>query len=231
MSAEAPDPWDDARWERKCALHLQWVDELLIWIDQQPYAFGRAFPNRTVRSLYFDSAMLDDFVENLAGTSVRKKLRLRWYDDDSRRATLEVKSKRNQLGVKHSFKIELPQPLEDLEFTDLPGILAAQLPEHALPLLTRGAVPAALITYDRRYFVSADGRIRVTLDENIQTWEQLGCRRLNDRRPDAFPHVVVLEIKYAAEFDSELRSMLGFLPGRISRFSKYAIGLQALLDV
>ena len=33
--------------------------------------------------------------------------------------------------------------------------------------------------------------------------------------------LVVLELKYAGELDTEVRSLIGSLPGRLSRFSKY----------
>jgi len=225
--------WKAARWERKCVVHLEHIDALRVWIDQQPLAFRRAYPARTVCSLYFDTAFLDDFQLNLAGASDRKKLRLRWYGSHSavKTAVLEVKHKRNQLGIKHAYPVQLSSPLDELLLDSLAGRLAAQLPEEARVLFQRGGLPAVLITYFREYFVSADGRVRLTLDQDIQVYEQRYASRCNDRHRDIFPEVVVLEIKYSEELDTEVRSVLGSLPGRLSRFSKYAVGLQTVLDV
>lgn len=225
--------WQNARCERKCVMHAECIDHLRVWIDQQPLAFRRAYPNRCVRSLYFDTALLDDFQLNLAGVSDRKKLRLRWYgnDSESRTAVLEVKHKRDQMGIKYAYPIEFAQPLAQIPLDSLPQLLTSQLPEEARVLFERGAVPAVLLTYQRDYFVSADGRVRVTLDQDIEVYEQRYACHLNERRPDAFPELVVLELKYSGELDAEVRSLIGSLPGRLSRFSKYAVGLTTVLDV
>jgi len=230
---QKPDPWDSARWERKCVVHRSRLDALRVWVDEQPVAFRRAWPSRTVCSLYFDSALLDDFRLNLAGVSERKKLRLRWYGSGrgAKNAVLEVKCKRNHLGIKHHYPIELSEPLAELPLPSLADRLAAQVPDEAQVLFQRGGLPTLLVCYEREYFVSADGRVRLTLDQDIEVFEQRESTRLNHLYRDWFPDVVVLELKYDGALDTEVRSLLGSLPGRLSRFSKYAIGLQTTLDV
>ena len=39
----------------------------------------RTFPNRTINSLYFDTASLNDYHDSEEGTVPRKKIRVRWY--------------------------------------------------------------------------------------------------------------------------------------------------------
>jgi hypothetical protein len=43
--------------------------------------------------------------------------------------------------------------------------------------------------------------------------------------------VVVLELKYDSVLDSEVRAALETLPRRLARFSKYTVGMQAILGV
>lgn len=233
MSDAYEDLWAAARWERKCVVPSEQIDSLRVWVDEQPLAFRTAYPSRTVRSLYFDSALLDDFQLNVSGVSDRKKLRLRWYGDSSdvQRATLEVKAKRNQLGIKHAWPVEFDRPLSRIPLMELGDQMAPQIPVEARLLLERGGIPSALIVYDRDYFVSADGRVRITLDHDIDVYEQIGAPELNHSRADVFPEVMVLELKYPGDMDTEVRALLGYLPGRLSRFSKYAIGIQTLMDV
>ncbi len=39
-------------------------------------------PDRFVNSLYFDDLKMSSAADNLAGLSVRKKVRMRWYSQD-----------------------------------------------------------------------------------------------------------------------------------------------------
>ncbi len=221
------------RFERKCVADANREHELRLWIEQQRAAFRVAYPTRVVQSLYFDSAELESFGEALSGVSARQKTRLRWYGEDSsvERAVLEAKHKHNEFGWKETFEIQLPVPLTEMTLSSLAVVVAAQLPETRRTLLERGEAPVALIRYRREYYVSADHRIRATLDCDIRVFDQWGSPRLNFWRPTSFPPVSILELKYDAGLDREVRDRLESLPTRLSRFSKYSVGVQSLLGV
>jgi hypothetical protein len=226
------DLWQNARYERKYVVNEVHIDALRGWAEQSRLAFRHAFPERIVQSIYFDSPALDDLQDGLSGAGDRRRVRLRWYGEacDVPRAVLEIKCKQNTLGIKLSHEIELPAPLDRVELSALPRIIARRIPDELGPHLESASQPTIALRYRREYMVSADGRIRVTFDREIRSYDQQGYARLNTRHATPFPPAVVMELKYPAEH-SEVPSLLDHLPTRMSRFSKYTIGQQALLGV
>ena len=87
--------------------------------------------------------------------------------------------------------------------------------------------PTLLNRYTRRYYISTDHRFRVTLDREISYF---GMRGL-DRTPTApVPAMsgTVLEAKYPVAEDKSARMMLNSFPFRLSKHSKYALGIKYL---
>ncbi len=83
--------------------------------------------------------------------------------------------------------------------------------------------------YEREYFVSRDGKLRVTLDAHQRVFDQRFGERPNLTRPANLPATVVGEFKFAHEdFSLGSRAIQGFRV-RASRNSKYVIGVQSLL--
>jgi SPX domain protein involved in polyphosphate accumulation len=232
-SIEKANIWHDERHERKCVLAAADYDLLTSWIDRQEMAFRRTYPQRVVQSLYFDSHSLDDFGDTLSGVGDRKKVRLRWYGGDCRvrQAVLEVKCKRNMLGVKLSYPMDLPAPLSSINLELLVKLIAQRLPEEVRAGVEYANQAVALVEYKREYFASWDQRVRITLDRDLRVYDQLDSGHINDARVSPLPELAVLELKYAAEIDHEVRASLEALPHRLSRFSKYSIGVQRLLGV
>ncbi|MBO5208765.1 MAG: polyphosphate polymerase domain-containing protein [Lachnospiraceae bacterium] len=126
-----------------------------------------------VKSLYFDSINNIDYMEKLAGTEKRKKIRLRIYDEDADFAKLELKQKEGAYQQKKSLLVtkEVAKKLMAGEYgclLDYPEEIAARLYE----LLVLGAYrPAALIEYDRRAFVYKEYSTRITFDKNVRSSE------------------------------------------------------------
>ena len=225
--------WSTARFERKCVAAGDEASTLTRWLDEQPLAFRPTYPERTVQSLYFDSMQFGSVEDNLAGIVDRTKLRVRWYGDstDVSHVRFEVKWKNNQLGVKICYPLELHAALDSLQFTELTRCIRELLPSEARPLFERMSEPVLTTRYRRRYFESADGQVRATLDGQIQIFDQYEFAILNTNLPAISPRVAILEVKYPASVDSWVRASIEPLPTRLSRFSKYTVGVQALLGV
>ncbi len=186
-----------------------------------------------MQSLYFDSMDLGSFEDNLAGIAGRRKARMRWYGDaiNVRQARLEIKCKRHRLGLKFSYPLELDAPLDSLPFPELSSCIRERLPDEAQILFGRMSEPVLTTRYRRRYFASADGRVRVTLDRKIQIFDQYEFATLNGDLPAILPEISILEVKYPARIDSWVRESMEALPTRLSRFSKYTVGVQTILGV
>ena len=82
--------------------------------------------------------------------------------------------------------------------------------------------------YRREYFVSPDGKVRVTLDARQAVYDQRPRPRPNLSRRANLPDTLVLEIKFGRS-DRKLGSnMMRGIPIRVSRNSKYVIGVRAI---
>jgi hypothetical protein len=222
---------DEARQEIKCILEPGRDAALARWIALHPAAFREAYPERRVNNLYFDSLDLGCFGENLSGVSSRTKCRLRWYGDGvtARRATLEFKGRRNLSGSKRRHEVEFRTELGDLTFEEILRTTALGLPEAERARFD-GMVGAVLLNhYRRRYFVSFDGRVRVTVDRDLAFYDQRSRPGPDTRFRVNSPDVIVFECKYASKDDAQTRKAISDLPARVTRCSKYALGVQWIL--
>ena len=222
---------DEARQEIKCILEPGRDAALARWIALHPAAFREAHPERQVNNIYFDSLDLGCFGENLSGVSGRTKCRLRWYGEGTaaRKAVLEFKERRNLSGSKRRHDVEFQAELGDLSFDEILRTTTLGLPD---PERTRfdGMVEAVLLNhYRRRYFVSFDGRVRVTVDRDLAFYDQRSRRGPDTRFRANSPDIIVLECKYASDDDAHTRQAISDLPARLTRCSKYALGVQWIL--
>ena len=78
--------------------------------------------------------------------------------------------------------------------------------------------------YHRRYYVSRDGKFRLTLDTNM-AFHRVGglTKRLARRRVDH--RNVIVELKYGVDEDVAASRVSGFFPFRVTKSSKYVQGI------
>ena len=69
--------------------------------------FKKAYENREVSSIYFDTLNYDFLRANIDGIGIRKKYRIRWYNHDYKNIFFEEKSKKNFLVSKKVSKVNL----------------------------------------------------------------------------------------------------------------------------
>lgn len=207
----------DWRYERKFRVQGLQRPALEAWLHQHPAGFRRAFPNRQINNIYYDTADLRCYSENMAGINVRNKYRIRWYGQGLQQALaprLEVKMKHNELGRKHIEK------LADFELKNLPVLrdvspFVFNTGENYFPALSN--------RYYRSYFISADGHFRMTIDDQM-SFQSPDQTRVNSL---AWHDIgdVVLELKYTQEDDDEVQFITKHIPFRQTKNSKYANGL------
>jgi hypothetical protein len=200
-------------------------------IRMHPAGFREIFPPREVNNLYLDTPGRADFYEHVQGISSRSKTRIRWYGPlygPIGRATLELKIKRGGVGCKESY------PVADFALNRAadPSTLRSVLQALRAPASIRAAVdlrqPSLVNRYARRYYLSADGRVRLTLDTNLQYYDPR-----DPSRPRAHPlrdaQPLVVELKYAPDHAETAAEIVNRLPFRITRCSKYVEGVRRLL--
>jgi VTC domain len=220
-----PD-WADARLELKSVVPEKSFAGVAAWIKARPETFRVAFPDRTVNNVYMDTPALDSWADNVAGLSARVKVRLRWYGPEPTPSPgqLEVKLKRNKLGLKLNFDAPI-EPVGTRWSSILRNLRDCLVPEGA-KWLSLHSDPVLLNRYVRRYLVSNDGKLRVTFDFDHEVRDQRHSSVVNLRPVRRLTRYVVVEVKCAATDATSASRMLASFPARLSRFSKYSQGLE-----
>ena len=234
MEGSSPPGFSPAlRYEIKLVCDEHWLPQARSWIRLHPAGFGVAYPPRRVNSLYLDTPHLSSLNDNLAGLNARQKLRLRWYGYGNEAATdiqpyLELKQKRNLLGRKKRYllpcRLDLTRPWREI----LETVRANTGPDWQAVLQTVDQ-PTLLNSYEREYYVTPDGAIRITLDFAQVAYDQRLAPRPNLRVRLPIAATVVLEIKAAAEQAERVAEVVGPFPVPRGRNSKYAHGLRVAL--
>ena len=164
----------DARRETKFVVPETEAQRIFHWIRLHPEGLQASYPSRWVNSIYFDTFEFSAYRQNLDGASQRTKVRYRWYGAAKYpvAGTLEVKCKRNYFGWKLKFPIETLECNERTQWSELLSQLHARLSDEAMSWLQMNPQPAILVRYFRHYFETPDGKIRATLDERQQMFDQ-----------------------------------------------------------
>lgn len=233
--AYLPQPLEqaDGRFEIKFLADPDAAPLIAQHIRFHPAGFRKSFPERVVSNLYFDNELADGYDANLAGVSERAKVRLRWYASrwDTEGAKLEVKFKRNQIGWKLHFDAPAQQLRHGGSWRDFVTELGDGLPQAGAAWLAPLSRPVLINRYRRKYFISADNRFRITIDDRIETFNQWLSGRINLRcHPGRPTNVTVVELKFGITDRDRAQSIIDRLPLRRSRFSKYAEAAEVCLS-
>lgn len=219
------------RYERKFRVEGLAAAEVRALVRLHPAVFSEIYEPRWVDNLYLDTPGRSEVQRTVDGLSRRAKFRIRWYGPlfgRIERPALEIKRKEGQRGSKSAF------PLPPFELG--PGFsaerLAAWLAKASLPDEVRAALaplePVLLNRYRRAYYLSGDRAFRLTLDSELEFYElrQLDNAFLHRRSdPD-----LILELKYGGDEDDEADRITAAFPFRLTKSSKYANGVERLLD-
>jgi hypothetical protein len=220
-----PHEW---RFERKFNNTDLSYAEVESIVRLHPALFRPIFQPRWVNNIYFDSSELDSFHDNVDGALFRTKSRIRWYGElfgTIEKPILEFKFKRGLLGRKETHRLA-PFFIGDGfdSETVSSNLSASDLPETVI-LHMKNSTPTLVNRYCRKYFRSADGRYRITMDSEQQFYSvgprnnRFLCRAENNND-------VILELKYAQAHDMDAEQITTQFPFRLSKSSKYVSGVE-----
>ena len=161
------------------------------------------FEPRLITSVYFDTPDLNMFNDSEEGLLPRKKVRIRWYNDD-KLFTLENKTSSMEGRFKVTSKLE--NHISESELNTKKRMDAQY--GHIQPTLK--------VSYKRSYYVF--NKMRITFDKDIcyQNLKYADTRKYHD--PER-----VIEIKIPANCPDDFVERL--IPFPTARFSKYSRGL------
>ncbi len=214
------------RCERKLVLPEARQHAVEALVRGHPALFRETFPPRTVHNVYLDTPDRRCYRTHVDGAAERSKVRIRWYQPAGAGAAtppaLEVKTRRGQTSRKRTW------PLEGLDGVCLvqggPALAAAVSARVTAPIAAAlsGLRPSLHNRYRRRYFLSGDGRFRLTVDDAVRFAGPAGGVEV--RWAGA-----VLELKYAAAAEGVADRVTAPWPLRVVRFSKYCAGVELLV--
>lgn len=227
MAMQVPE---DARLEIKFVSYEVEYQKLLSWLATHPAGFSSAFPPRLVNNVYFDTHCYSAFTENLMGVSARTKVRYRWYGASIEPdiGVLEVKRKRNYFGWKLHYKVPDKPGTQGSSWRDIRQNLRKHLSQEGRIWFDANPFPILINRYHRLYFLSADGRIRATVDTKQAVWDQRFKSYPNYEHCANLPNSLVVEFKFNREDRDFASSVLQGMPLRVSRHSKYINGVRAV---
>lgn len=219
------------RYERKFLAPEHTPSGVLAAVRRHPALFREAYPARRVNSLYLDTPARQDYFEHVNGAPSRVKTRIRWYGNPDgliEKPALERKSKHGLV----SGKLVFPLPPLSAGNGIAPPDLNAALDRAALPpelrLVLRYLQQAVVVSYLRHYLQSADGCFRLTLDSQLRfSGVNPGTGNLAPAQPRPFP--VIIELKFDPRFAGHAALAANAWPYRLSRCSKYVLGIERLL--
>jgi hypothetical protein len=215
------------RFERKFVLSTlsrAGVENIVL---THPAAFQEIHHIRAVNSIYLDTVQLTYYNDNVVGSSNRRKLRIRWYNDmfgEVRKPVLEIKIKNGLVGHKLSYPL-IPFKIDrDFNIDYLKDIFNhSDLPEWVIDEL-KFCEPSLFISYTRRYFQSFFREFRITVDDQM-IYQDIRRRNNTFLRSMKDDIDVILELKYDFDLDNKAQSITNYLPFHLTKSSKYVNGI------
>lgn len=225
----------NARYEFKIPCDPALLPEIEAWVRLHPAHWRVSYPSRQVHNIYFDSPDLHDFNANLSGVGRREKLRLRWYGPNLARvagAQLERKCKEGLAGWKEIAFFSGALDLSGATWPALLAMLREGLDAHARLWLAARNGPVLINSYQRAYYETPDGALRLTLDTQLRAYEQRSSLAPNLTRRALQAELMVVELKGPVDDASTQRiaQVLQAFPLRVGRFSKYLHGVLGMPD-
>jgi hypothetical protein len=158
---------------------------------------------------------------------MRIKLRLRWYDTKlpEKNAFFEIKRRNNNIVRKERYAITSHRPLSRMTYAEIISGLLHVLPETPKELLRMRQQPVILIRYKRKHFKARDVSlpIRITLDRQIEGFEQIGAKMPLMKFKTPLHDRIVLEAKSTIGEEKNIPKLLYPLRPRMGKFSKYVL--------
>ncbi len=220
------------RFERK--FYISQNDEYLVDINIKlhPALFHTLHHERRVNNIYFDSIDLGHYESHLAGVAARSKIRVRWYGDTFgtvAHPVLEIKMKNGEVGMKKSFHLTSFSVENCIKQSTLQSLVSKSSLSPYWRALLQDLRPVLLNSYVRTYWISADGEVRLTVDRD---WTSYSVSTTSFLRsiPPVTHDGVILEMKYLTRDQKRAAAIASNWPWRLTRNSKYVVGMEKLIS-
>lgn len=180
-----------------------------------------------VSSIYFDDSQNTCYYENENGVDPREKFRIRIYNRDMGRISLECKKKQAGKTRKKSLPLETEQCREllygKIGWMNMDNAL---FNKFALQYRMNHLRPKVIIEYERTAYVYPQGNVRITFDRNLSACRDTESFGQADagRIPILPSGWHILEVKYDELLPDYIYNAAGIDGLRQTAYSKYYMG-------
>lgn len=204
------------RYERKWIVKAEHYNKLIYDIIKFNIKFEKAYSDRYVNSIYFDISNLFSVRENFYGLTEKRKFRVRWYGDKKiiNTPVLEIKEKYGWINKKKIIRLE---KIDNLDISKKQNIIKIENIINKKLNYHKRLIPLVSTHYLRKYLVSEEKKIRITIDRFIQSGEFINYNFIN-RGLDL--KKLIFEMKYEKKYDDFVKNKL-IHDYRIAKNSKF----------
>jgi SPX domain protein involved in polyphosphate accumulation len=210
---------------------------ILPFVEYDPFVKEGEVKEYTVRSIYFDSSKFNYYHEKIDGIKIRKKLRVRSYDNNSgdNLVFLEIKNKYDNFIGKNRAPIRFhnlanlleTKSIETYALTNNGYANSIQDGEKFLHHICKsGLIPTILIVYEREAFFSKfDSSFRITFDKNLRFYDRPQIEGLyrDEDLEYATPNHFTLELKFTNGYPKWMQNIVQEFNLQRRSVSKYTI--------
>lgn len=224
------------RYELKSVYPFRKYGDVLNTLFSSRFLIKEIYHERFINNIYFDTLGYSDYLANLHSEPNRKKYRIRWYGELKgavKRPMLELKYKKGMTGGKKALPLPEYAFGERFSYAAYASSLRGSFRNDGEAgfltdeLLQRD--PVLVNRYARRYFLTADGKFRITLDRDMWFYSYPMALRMQDYRFGTRAPNMVMEVKFESADAEGAGALLNDLKFRAGRNSKYINGMNALL--
>jgi hypothetical protein len=225
------------KYEFKYIVPVNLIDQLREairpYVELDPYAAAMENHEYTVRSVYFDTSRFDYFYEKIDGYKIRKKIRIRGYNQKTGDDMVFME-------IKRKLKEPIEKDRERLTFEVMKRLMAGEgsraygdiEDDHGVNgagkflyhVYRNNLKPVVLVIYEREaFFDRFKNDIRITLDKNLRSlaYPCIDDLYSEEKVIPAIKGNFILEVKFKDHFPGWLRTITGQL-GLVKRSaSKY----------
>ena len=187
-------------------------------------SFYNPYPTRQINSIYIDDFSFSSLADSIEGNSFRTKRRIRWYGAEKNKinGTLEIKKKQGIFSWKHLYKNKY---LINPEAKSWNEMIVQKGDSKLVDTLLLNHKPRSIVSYSRQYFCSFDGKVRITIDQDLQSFSQNSPSGPNFDQVRKHYNFMIIEVKVSSKDEHLVELVRREIPFTPRRFSKYCESL------
>ena len=188
------------------------------------FSFYCPYPSRQINSIYFDDHSYSSLRDSIEGNSLRTKRRIRWYGTEKNKvnATLEIKKKHGIYSWKDLYKNKYSINPNAESWGEM---IECKDEKYGPNTVLLNQIPRSIISYNRQYFCSFDGKVRITIDQNLQSFSQNWTWGPNFDQGRKHYNFMITEVKVSSKDEHLIELVRQGVPFTARRFSKYCESL------